>query len=138
MSGVLNTLLGSGGVAVSLNNNSVSDIQGSPATAAGSITVNRDGTVTFVGNASSAGFDWATPKTSSVGDAYQVKMTLDSGDAPVSGTIGSFLALTSNRTWEWLVSTGPGTKIASCTLEIANASGVVLATCTVSVDVESV
>ncbi len=41
--------------------------------------------------------DWVNPKSAAPG-SYEIRATLNSGDGPV-GTVGSWLALTSTRTW---------------------------------------
>ena len=65
---------------------------------------------------------------------YEARMTLNSGSFD-SGTTGSWLALSTTRTWSITVS-GVGYQAASCTLEIRESSGgVVLATSTFNMSV---
>jgi len=76
-----------------------------------SFTIYRDGT------------PWTLPILSTIGDGYEVRVTHDSGTFPTSGTLGSWLALTSNRTWE-LTNTVDGTTLYSnVTIEIRVAGG---------------
>lgn len=77
--------------------------------------------------------EWISP-TSAAPGLYEVKAEILSGSG-VSGTIGSWLALTSNR--QWSVGLGaPG--YASAVIEISiRLSGVVLTTCTVTLTAEA-
>jgi hypothetical protein len=55
--------------------------------------------------------------------SYYVKVsyTVTSGDAPTpTGTFGSFLQLTSDRTWAWTHTTGSG--IVNATVEVSNSA----------------
>lgn len=75
--------------------------------------------------------DWISPQINM--SAYEARVTVTSG-ALSSGTEGSWLALSSTRTWT-VVHSGVGTGSTSCvfTLEIRRASdGVVLDTATIS------
>lgn len=125
---------------VDLVDSNVGDTEGSPTVASCTITVNRDGSVSFAGNTSDAGYDWYIPGSGGTpGDNYEVKLDVDSGDAPTTGTTGSWLALTANRSWIWTTGAGPASLSAGCTLSIRNAStGVVADTCTLTVLAESV
>lgn len=101
-------------------------------------SVNRDGTLGFAaaGTGSVAesfpDYAWILPRNSTVGDAYEVRMTKNSGTT-ITGTVGSWLALTSNRSWSVTRAPGEGlgTNSANVTLEIRLAStGEVLASAT--------
>lgn len=61
--------------------------------------------------------DWVSPKSAAPG-SYEIRATLVDGDTPV-GTLGSWLALTSNRTWS-LTKPGlvPGFRESVFTIEI--------------------
>lgn len=81
------------------------------ASAVAQLAVNTDGTC-------GAG-SWGTPTTTGIGSNYYVKVDLVSGDTP-TGTLGSYLALSSARTWNLSVSTTPGnTATKSCTLNVS-------------------
>ncbi len=102
------------------SNQSVSDTDPTAATAG--FSVNRDGTVTFTGDSVPAGFDWATPKFSTVGDQFHARVNI-SGDAPDTGPgTGTWVALTSDRSWLWQV-TLSGSKSCTATLLISNDGG---------------
>lgn len=76
--------------------------------------------------------DWLV---SGAASDYEVRATLDSG-ALTSGTTGSWLALSTTRTW-YCAQGGIGTKTADLTIEIRRASdSVVIATATVSLRAE--
>lgn len=90
------------------------DLQfGAPATA--SITFESDGDIITVGSFTVDAGDWISPKSAAPG-SYEIRATLNSGDTP-TGTLGSWLALSSNRTWTL---TKPGTLlgIRECELTI--------------------
>jgi hypothetical protein len=72
--------------------------------------------------------DWITPKTNMA--LYECRATMISGTL-TSGTTGSWMALSSDRTWT-LTRTADGTSTASFTLEIRRASdGTVMDTATI-------
>jgi len=68
------------------------------------MTANTDGTLTVVGNGNTNDGDitpnpgWYTPTTGSIGNTYEIRVTATSGTF-TSGTVGSWLALSSVRTW---------------------------------------
>jgi len=66
---------------------------------------------------------WTTPTEATIGDGYEVRVTHNSGTAPTSGTLGSWLALTSNRTWELTNSVAGTTLSSNITVEIRVAGG---------------
>ena len=79
--------------------------------------------------------DWASPKSLAPG-SYEVRVDLGTGsDSLSSGTVGSWEALTSTRTWE-LEQTTPGSKFAILQVQIRLSSTVLTtATVTLSADV---
>jgi len=83
--------------------------------------------------------DWIIPK-SSAGAAYECQWTsLGNDPATTPGAAGTWLALSSTRTWSILATPGGGVVTASFTLEIRRASdGVVLATENISLAAESI
>lgn len=117
-----------------LNDSSVGDTEASPTVASCSISVNRDGTVTFTGNTSDATYNWFTPAAGNPGDNYTIELTVDSGDAPTGGAAtATILALTSDRQWVWTTGAGPASLSASCTLELRTAGGTLIDSATISV-----
>lgn len=93
-------------------------------------TLEADGdiiTATTAGGSTDAG-DWIAPKAAAGGN-YEVKATIVSGSVS-SGTTGSWLALSSDRTWtRSRVTTGTDTLV--LTIEIRRTgTTTVLATCT--------
>ena len=100
--------------------------------------VGSGGTVAATGqNAGSlASYNWSTPTTGST--TRFVRATLTSGSFN-SGTTGSWLALTSNRTWNVAVVTS-GSRQASASFQIATDSGGtnIVATATITIRAELV
>ena len=78
--------------------------------------------------------DWITPKANAPSD-YEVQATLNAGTL-TSGTTGSWLALTSNRSWTLTQATvGAATQV-DLTIEIRKGSGATLASATITLDAE--
>jgi hypothetical protein len=78
--------------------------------------------------------DWISPKASAPSD-YEVQATLNAGTL-TSGTTGSWLALSSNRSWTLgRVTVGVADQV-DLTIEIRKGSGATLATATVTLDAE--
>ena len=122
------------GATVTLNNGTVSNVQvGASSTA--SITFNSNGTVSSVGNVATYTTDWIDP-TSAAPDDYEIRATISSGTM-TSGTFGSWLALTSNRTWSKTQFT-VGSSSAQVLFEIRKGSGSVLDSGTITFNVERV
>ena len=119
---------------ITVNDGLVSDIQvGTNSTA--SITFNSNGTVSSVGNVATYTTDWIDP-TSAAPDDYEIRATISSGTM-TSGTFGSWLALTSNRTWSKTQFT-VGSSSAQVLFEIRKGSGSVLDSGTITFNVERV
>jgi hypothetical protein len=89
-----------------------------PLNASASIEFQSDGDIITVGDLGSVDEgDWISPKASAPG-SYEIRATLVSGDTP-SGTLGSWLALTSNRTWtNNKPGAAPGVRSCQLTIEI--------------------
>ena len=78
--------------------------------------------------------DWITPKANAPSD-YEVQATLNAGTL-TSGTTGSWLALTSNRSWTLTQATvGAATQV-DLTIEIRKGSGATLASATITLEAE--
>jgi hypothetical protein len=112
---------------------SLSVANGEPSgTSTASFTMNSNGTYSSVGNSGAPSGTWQTG--SGTGSSYDVKVTVSAG-AFDSGTTGSWLSLSSNRTWEIsTTSLYPG-ESATATIEIRDASTLsVLASSNLSVE----
>jgi hypothetical protein len=70
---------------------------GTPDASIVSISFESDGDIITNGFSIVDAGDWISPKSAAPG-SYEIRATLNSGDTPV-GTLGSWLALTSTRTW---------------------------------------
>ena len=95
-----------------------------PVFGSGSYGLESGGDIRVNSSAPSDVGDWISPKAFAPG-AYECRATLNSGTLS-SGTTGSWLALTSTRTW-----TCANTASANLTIEIRNGSGTTVASGTV-------
>ena len=123
-----------GGDQIALSNVSVSSIGAGSQTA--TYTLESDGDVvsdsTIFGPVDEG--DWITPKANAPSD-YEVQATLNAGTL-TSGTTGSWLALTSNRSWTLTQATvGAATQV-DLTIEIRKGSGATLASATITLEAE--
>lgn len=143
MTGVLQMFLAGGSVLTLNDLTQQGDDQGLTGEAAAGYKVKSDGTVEAgtSGDSTSptysqffADTDWIRPEENA-SDAYEVRATLDSGDSPTSGSaVGSWLALSSTRTWE-VSRTTNGTTTSNLTIEIrAAGSGRILASASVTIE----
>lgn len=134
MSILLAAFAAMGGDRISLSGVSVSSVGSGSQTA--TYTLESDGdvvTATTPGGSVDAG-DWIAPKASAPSD-YEVQATLVGGTL-TSGTTGSWLALSSNRTWTLgRVAIGVADQV-TLTIEIRKGSGATLASATVTLDAE--
>lgn len=88
-------------------------------TATAGVTFGADGALT------SSGSDSILSKSRWAAAGFPggyIRVTLNSGTAPTTGTTGSWLALSSARSWSWQRAT-VGTTNANITIEIATDSG---------------
>jgi hypothetical protein len=123
-----------GGDRISLSGVSVSSVGAGTQTA--TYTLESDGDVmsATTGGGSVDQGDWISPKASAPSD-YEVQATLVSGTLS-TGTTGSWLALSSNRSWTLTrVVVGVADQV-ELTIEIRKGSGATLATATVTLDAE--
>lgn len=90
-------------------------------TATAEVAFNSDGTAYNGPNQLSPLGTWATPTGAGVGDDFWIRATVTSG-ALSSGTTGSWLQLSSNRSWT-VARSFPGISSATVTFEIATDSG---------------
>lgn len=135
MSGALAFMIGAGGASATVTlgaSYNVDDLTtGSAASASFSLESDGD-IITALSSGSTDQGDWLNPKSAAPG-AYEARATLDSGDTP-SGTLGSWVALSSTRTWG-LSQVGIGAKSCVLTIEVG-LGGVALDTTSVSMSVE--
>lgn len=123
-----------GGDRISLSGVTVSSVGSGSQTA--TYTLESDGDVvretTPLGSADIG--DWIDPKANAPSD-YEVQATLNSGTL-TSGTTGSWLALTSNRSWTLTQAIVGSATTVDLTIEIRKGSGATLASATVTLDAE--
>ena len=134
MSILLAAFAAMGGDKISLSGVAVSSVGAGSQTA--TYTLESDGDVvraTTPLGSSDIG-DWIDPKASAPSD-YEVQATLNSGTL-TSGTTGSWLALTSNRSWTLTRATVGAADQVNLTIEIRKGSGATLASATVTLDAE--
>lgn len=136
MSILLAAFAAMGGDKITLSGVAVSSVGAGSQTA--TYTLESDGdvvTATTGGGSVDAG-DWIDPKANAPSD-YEVQATLNAGTL-TSGTTGSWLALTSNRSWTLTqVTVGAATQV-DLTIEIRKGSGATLASATVTLDAERI
>lgn len=134
MSILLAAFAAMGGDRISLSGVAVSSVGSGAQTA--TYTLESDGdvvTATTPGGSVDAG-DWIDPKASAPSD-YEVRATLNAGTL-TSGTTGSWLVLSSNRSWTLTqAAVGAATQV-DLTIEIRKGSGATLASATVTLDAE--
>lgn len=120
---------------VAVPNSSVTNIRAAPAIATAGFRMESTGDYSKLVQATYTDLgDWIVPKDLA-GAGYECRATLVSGTLS-SGTTGSWLALNTNR--EWTVSASSTIQSCSFTLEIRDASSlVVLSTCTIDLHAES-
>lgn len=122
MSGIQMALLGTGPTATfRLDTNTYTNTTFDPGTAGVTLAINSNGSLTATGDNVGPldSYDWITPTAGST--TYFVRATLIGGSFS-TGTTGTWLALTSNRTWS-VSQSGAGTQTANATFEIASDSG---------------
>ena len=136
MSILLAAFAAMGGDKISLSGVAVSSVGAGSQTA--TYTLESDGdvvTATTPGGSVDAG-DWIDPKASAPSD-YEVQATLNAGTL-TSGTTGSWIALTSNRSWTLTrLTVGAATQV-DLTIEIRKGAGATLASANVTLDAERV
>lgn len=136
MSILLAAFAAMGGDKIALSGVAVSSVGAGSQTA--TYTLESDGdvvTATTPGGSVDAG-DWIDPKASAPSD-YEVQATLNAGTL-TSGTTGSWIALTSNRSWTLTrLTVGAATQV-DLTIEIRKGAGATLASANVTLDAERV
>ena len=103
----------------------VADFEADPSISNVSVLFSADGSYAATGNISGFSGNWISP-LSAAGDAYEIRLTVNSGTTPAGSATGSWLGLGTARTW-LLSQSGAGASTANVTIEIRKASsGVVL------------
>lgn len=106
--------------------------------ASATISVTRSGVAELIASVNKVGdiSGWADPASATIGDGYDVRLTVNSGDSPTSGSAtGSWLALSSDRSWTWATGAAPDSLTANVTLEIKKTGGgAAIATDTFGID----
>lgn len=119
-----------GGSPVYLQDDTASDFQTSPTQANASWTMNNGGTVSGTGLGS---YTWLN--IGAAGD-YEVRATILTGGSLTTGATGVWQALSTTRTWSRKRS-GVGASIVTLKIEVrAVASGLTVATATITLDAE--
>ena len=131
-------LAGSGTVTVSDQAPSDSVLSGS--TAFIEVRVKRNGNIAMqqgvLGSSTDVGDpDWILPRSSTVGDGYEVMLTINSGPTPDGGSSanGSWIAITTDRAWSWS-RTSVGSSFIDATISIRAVGGSTLDTGLISGD----
>lgn len=102
-----------------------------------SLSFARDGVETHSapGGSGTTVYDWVSPKDSTVGDAYEVRATLNSGALASSSATSTWLQLNSTRAWNVNPASEDGIGSANLTIEIRPfGGGSVLASGTYTLD----
>jgi hypothetical protein len=101
----------------------VTDVTYSSAPASASVTLNTDGTVTTGGSAPDVNTTWLNYASSGAGSSYWVRATSlgGSGSGSQIGTTGSWLQLSSARSWEAETSTPDTSQSWALSFEFATA-----------------
>lgn len=135
MSGFIGPLLASGG-SVYLANHSVSATKFFSGTATATFGLGNDGVAYEVENGVTTNYTiewWTKGSVTGLGAAYECRATLNSGSALSSGTVGSWLTLSSANQWTQSRSTSTGITNSNLTIEIRDvATSTVLASATVT------
>jgi hypothetical protein len=91
------------------------DAQDAPGPASASIVINSNGTGSTTNDQT---FNWVRPAFTGVGQYYEARMTVSFGSTPTSGTMDSWVPLSTNRTWELSISGNPAIGSSICALQI--------------------
>ena len=102
------------------------DVQLGTTPAEGAVRVEDNGLVSVrsgTGGSFVAGPNWYSPTTAAIGDDYYVKAVKTAGDALYSGTLGTWLAISTEPTWvQRAVGTGGTVVVKSTTLLLSYAT----------------
>lgn len=125
MSGIMTALAGGVGlprVVDPIQVFGLEDEETTPTSATCSLALTQAGLITTTGNGSSADPTWCVPKNLTVGDGYWARLDVTAGSSPTGSATGSWLQLSSTRTWTW-TQAGLGSTSATFNLRIAEDSG---------------
>jgi hypothetical protein len=92
------------------------------------VSINRNGTMTIKQGQFGSDVDitnnWGRPTSTTVGDGYEARLTINSGQSPDSGSSanGSWIAISTLRRWVW-TRTAVGSSFIDATLEVRAAGG---------------
>lgn len=104
----------------------VQDNEFDPSDAYAGFTFYNDGTAAVQGNDAliNSPPDWITPSGGTPGNSYWIRVSVTAGSNPNFSNpgVGSWLAMSSTRTWTWSRTT-VGSNTATVTIEIASDSG---------------
>lgn len=101
--------------------NSASDTEFLGGTARAYLTAATDGSVAGLGDSVTADEWYTGSPVANIGSGYEIRATLSGGTVPSSGTIGSWLPLSTFRRWEQQT-TSLGTRQCSLYIEIRDAT----------------
>ena len=128
-------MLAANSTKVSLTWGDISQL-GLGATAVAALTIQRDGDVTIVAllPGTEGADDWIVPRTATVGDGYEVRLTDNSAppNPPTGAAVGDWIALTANRTWTLIEPNPNSENTGNYTVEIRPTGGAVVASNTFS------
>lgn len=107
------------GPTIEIGDGTISDVVVSPAGAVATLTIKNDGTISTSGNGGSyTDTAWADPTGVGTGDDYEIQVTATgSGGTSFTGTLGSWVALTTDKSWT-LSQTGTGNGSRDLTVSI--------------------
>jgi len=91
--------------------------------AIGTITAASSFSASAVFTINRNGIPWTVPTETTIGDGYEVRVVQNSGDTLTTGALNTWLALTSNRTWELFNNVASTTLNANVTITIRVAGG---------------
>jgi len=97
----------------------------------GGLTVSSSGGLSF--NSVSSSY-YATPSNAAIGQYYEVQLVKSSGSSPSTGSLNTWLALSSNRSWNWQTTTSLDFSGTVTVREIANTSNSDSFTYSISLD----
>jgi hypothetical protein len=110
---------------ISGNGNDYTDQIGDPGGASSAIRFNTNGSMDWISNGTGTvdiPTGWFFPVATGIGSSYWVRATVTAGTFS-SGTVDTWLALSSARSWSVIRNAPPGSKSCTATYEIASDSG---------------
>lgn len=128
-------------IVITVPSGTVDHTVGAPTDASAGISFASDGTISYnAGNSTPGVFAWATPTSGGIGNSYWILATLNSGLTPNGGgsaAVGSWLPLSSNRSWSQVV-TGTGARTCELAISIsADGGATTLASGSITINAEA-